>query len=255
MSDALMDAVAMLDIDAISAAAAHESRTAIEGQLGRRLPNSVARLLQFPGLMGSVATVYESDPEFPASLRFVDRTKMPGAGDDILWLMTENQGVCWWGVPLGAGDDPPVLVGGDPLESGASTATFAKSVGEFVLAMAWDKNLMSHDLLIQAQADPIDQETLRSLDSRYSERVRTLGWPAMENRRYEGPDGLLLSIWSGVSQCDWYIAAAAPAPVKEAVAWLRLQSNLEQALWSNDKTGMDLLARLGVQGPSGGSHG
>jgi hypothetical protein len=252
MFDALGAAVVMLGIDPIAPSAAGEARSAVERELGRRLPGSVARLLHFPGVMEAVASTYTSDVVFPASLQFLDGNRMPGAGNDLLWLMTENQGVCHWGVPLGAGDDPPVIVGGD-LEGGKASTEYANSIGEFVLAMAWDKRSMSHESIIQAQADPIDDQTLGLLGSRCSERVKTLGWPGRENRRYEGQDGLLLSIWSGARQCDWWIVADQAAAVERALSWLRLQSNLEQALWSNDEPGMQLLARLGLRGPW--SHG
>ena len=248
MSDALSVAVAMLGINPIAESMAVDARISVERKIGRRLPDSVARLLQFPGVMDAVASTYESHPVFPASLRLLDRGTTPSAHEDVLWLMTENQGVCRWGVQLAAGDHPPVMVFGDPLESGESTATYANSVGEFVLAMAWDERLMSREPLIQAQAHPIDEETLRSLGSRYSEQVTTLGWPGRENRRYEGRDGLRLTIWSGPRQCDWFIAADHQAAVERALSWLSSQSNLELALWSNDEDGMELLARLGIGG-------
>ena len=247
MSDALGAAVVMLGIDPIAHSLADSARREIERQLGRPLPDSVARLLQFPGVMEAVASTYTSDAVFPASVQFLNGNMLPGAGDDVLWLMTENQGVCHWGVPLGAGDDPPILVGGD-LEGGEITTEYASSVGEFVFAMAWDKRLMSHEPLIQAQADPIDDQTLSTLSTRYFERVKTLGWPARENRRFEGQDGLLLTIWSGKSQCDWCIAADQTQALEQAITSLRSQSNLETALWSNDAPGIELLARLGIGG-------
>lgn len=168
---------------------------------------------------------------------------MPGYSGTLLWLLTENQGVCRWGVSLDKGDDPPVIVGGD-LSVGMRALEFAPNVGAFVFAFGWDGLLMGPGPLIQAQADPLDSESLAYLRTHFGEKVKTLGWPGEVNYRFENDDGVRVELWNVTGrQCDWMISG--PAPALEAVTHRLLPlSNLTHRLWSNDPDGEAMLSRV-----------
>lgn len=248
MDDRLEAAARLFGVEPATGSGDDPARREIEGAFGRRLPKSVADLLRFPGLLEAASGVYSSDAVFPRSVRYMAGEQMPGRQGDVLWLMTENQGVCVWGVPLDAGEDPPVLVGGS-LESGEVLVEYAPSVADFLSALAWDKRLFAGDPMIQAQAAPVDDRTLGHLRAQYREGLSTFGWPARTNHRFEGAGGLKLALWAGARQCDWWIVADQMTTLEAAVSMWRHHSDLEMTLWSNDGAGSELLDRLGVRGP------
>lgn len=81
-------------------------------------------LLRFPGVMDAVAGVYDGDAVFPHSVEMVESWRDVAFGNPCLLLVTENQGVCAWAVPLTGDDDPPVRIAGD-LSSGRHAFEFA----------------------------------------------------------------------------------------------------------------------------------
>jgi len=219
-----------------------EAARAIESELGFELPASALDLLRFPGLMPAIAAGYEGTTKFPTSPQLVDDSFLPWEAEPILELLVENQGVVAWGLPLERGGDPPVLVGwrdtADPL------IEFAPSVAEFVYAMAWDCHRFEQSPLVQAQAKRLDPTSLVALRSRYREVTETRGWPADNTYRFEGERGLTVTLWSGGSQCDWYVTAGDSITLASEVQWLSTLSDLRDSFWSNDPDGEELLAKL-----------
>jgi hypothetical protein len=242
MVNAMELAAVLLHLEPMTELAA-VARERFERQLGTRLPGSVAELLRYPGMMPAVAATWSGHVVFPESARLARPEDMPGARGRILRLLTENQGVCCWGVALDAGDDPPVLVGGD-LEAGQGTVEYAPSVGAFAYAFVWEGRLLAREPVIQAQAAPLDARTLAYLQQRYRELPAPAGWPARTNLRFESDGGLALSLWSGDGQCDWWISADDERSLEAEVALLVHLSNLRASLWSNEVAGEHLLGRV-----------
>jgi len=221
----------------------------LESELGHRLPKAAAELFAFRGLIGRIAAVFEGQTELPRSARLADSRQMPGRADPILLLLTENQGVCYWGVPMSQGDNPPVLVGGDISRAREMTVEYAPTVGHFVYAFAWDSELFAgwqselpdHSPMIQAQARTLDSDVLDLLRGRYKEEVETHGWPGSVQRRFRSTAGLRIGLWNAEDQCDWWISAPTDAILAEELRWLIGVSNLRESLWSNDVEGEALL--------------
>jgi hypothetical protein len=219
-----------------------EAARAIQFELGFELPASARDLLRFPGLMPAIAAGYEGTTTFPTSPELVDDSFLPREADPILELLIENQAVVAWGLPLERGANPPVLVGwrdtGDPL------IEFAPSVAEFVYAMAWDCHRFEQRPLLQAQAKPLDPPSLAALRSRYREVTETRGFPADNTYRFEGEGGLMVTLWSGKSQCDWFVTAGDPVSLAREVEWQLTLSDLMDSFWSNDPEAEELLTKL-----------
>lgn len=165
----------------------------------------------------------------------------PGWETPVLVLATENQGVCAWGVPLDGDDNPPVLVGGE-LDGHEGTVVYAADVAAYVAARRWDRRALSVEPLLQAQAEPVDEETLAHLRSRYDQLPSTSGWPGGTQYRFERA-GVRILLWAAGDQCDWWISGDADRLADAAKALLPY-SNLREALWSNDQPGQDLVDRL-----------
>lgn len=208
-------------------------RQEIEAAVGVRLPQSVADLLLFPGIMEAVAAVHQGDPMFPTDARLLSAGAVRGCDRPLLWLLAENQGVCHWGAPFDLGDDPPVIVCGS-MVGGERSLEFAPNVAVFIFAFAWDRSMFWSEPLIQAQASVLDSETLGFLRRKCRQEVSTYGWPGDVNYRFQAANGVRIELWNATSHgCDWWLTG--PAPELEAtVASLLPYSDLRESFWSND---------------------
>jgi hypothetical protein len=221
----------------------------LELQLTRTLPESVRVFIRFPQLMASLAEAYEAHPVFPEVAKLIDGAYVAPEMGPVLWLITENQGVCAWGVPLtDERSVSPVLVGQHREGDLPQVLSYAATVDEFVQAWNWDGRILRSRYTLQAQAAPLDDVTRNQLRLAYKELGSTYGWPGDRNLRYEA-EGLSIALWDGRGQCDWWIVSDDISVLESHVTALRQFSNLERALWSNDEAGMGLLERLGVRGP------
>lgn len=159
-------------------------------------------------------------------------------GSEVLVLCHENQGVVTWGLDLDAGGESRVIVGGD-LEGARSTEVYVSDVESFARCRLWDLVCLDSQPLLQAQADPLDEASLRELRANWHAESLTFGWPARANYRFER-DSLRLMIWAGREQADWWLSGP-PAELEIALPSLRELSNLDDALWSNDEAGTAIL--------------
>ncbi len=168
--------------------------------------------------------------------------RFPGWPGPVLVLSDENQGVCSWGVPLDGGNYP-VLVGGDLLDAGHATVTYAGSVADFIAARRWDYQCLRFGPLLIAQAAELDRASLGYLQARLAQAVATTGWPGSRQYRFERRD-VRVMLWSASGQCDWWISASTGPSLKAFAAGLLGLSNLRGALFSNDDTGARVLGQL-----------
>jgi len=136
-----------------------------------------------------------------------------------------------------------VLVGGDLLDAGRTTVQYAASVGDLIAARRWDHQCLNSGPLLQAQAPGLDQASLGYLQVRLNLAVETAGWPGLRQYCFED-QAVRVLLWSAAGQCDWWISASSPAPLKAFTAGLLSLPRLCGALWSNDDAGVRLLDEL-----------
>lgn len=70
---------------------------AVERELGVSLLSSLAELLSKQGIVDALARTYGAQVVFPGQVRLLADDVMPGVRGQVLWVMSENQGVCVWG--------------------------------------------------------------------------------------------------------------------------------------------------------------
>ena len=208
------------------------------------MPPAVERLLT-AGVAQEIAQTFGDRPVYPERV-VVDSPadhsrRFPGWPGPVLVLSDENQGVCSWGVPLEGGSGQ-VLVGGDLLDTGHATVTYAASVEDFIAARRWDYRCLRPPLLM-AQAAELDQVSLGYLQARLAPAVATAGWPGPRQYRFEDQN-VRVMLWSCSGQCDWSVSAADKLSLKAFAAGLLDLSNLRRALYSNDDSGARVLDEL-----------
>jgi hypothetical protein len=210
-----------------SARAAAETAR-VEQRLGCRVPAALRALLVtdlWPGFLRDF-----SNGDEPLSPRKMLSKRSIWKGYDafaagLLPFMRENQGVCTWAVPLGSGDDPPVLVevdSGDPPIWQTAAPTFS-----LWLRCQVEDHLVLDRALFAAQAKPLRRKDRASLLERFTPGPTTTGWPAREILRLHNDAGDVL-LWNAADQCDWWIA---PRDLSCALALLNL---LEGSLLSKE---------------------
>jgi hypothetical protein len=206
------------------------------GQVERDARSALASTLT-RSVAEEIALTYGDEVVFP------DRevvTRFPSWPTSVLVIAHEHQGVVSWGVPIG--DAAPVLVGGHLVEAGEATVAYVGSVREYVELRRWDRACFDSEALLQAQAAPLDADTLAFLRANFDERTTTHGWPAPVNYRFaNGNDNdPRIMLWSAHDQCDWWISGADEG----SLGGLMGVSDLRTSMWSDNKAGIDLLKRV-----------
>jgi hypothetical protein len=230
-------------LEPVDDAGARAFTAAFHERLGRAVPVDVRRYAAFPGLGRELARACDAQAVFPELLQPATTDLGPGLRGNELWLMTENQGVCVWAVPLDQGDHPPVLVAGD-LQDLPTARVYAPDLDTFVAAWAWDRACAEGMPLIQAQAAPLDRATEEFLRSHLRERVSTWAWPSRRTLRFESSEGLRISLWDDADQCDWQLSGPSVSVVAAGVRALLPYSDLVTSFWSIHDVGEDLLRHL-----------
>jgi hypothetical protein len=215
----------------------------LEERLGRVLPGAVRSLLCYDGLVEALARTYEAQPGLLYG-RLLSPAEMPGVHGDVLWLMSENQGVCVWGVPLDHGDDPPVLVGGDLCGEETSPAQYADSIETFAFSSAWDQRLLRRTPLVEAGTEPLDPEAEDFLAAQFERRPTTHGWPCRHNLRFDSPTGVCLLLWACARGTDWTISGPDAASVEQCVRDVVPRFDLQPGFGAHDYAGIALLDRV-----------
>jgi hypothetical protein len=147
-----------------------------------------ARTILDEATAAEVAATYDDVPIFPFDLVVARRsdpdTSFPDWEGSILLLSRENQGVCTWGLALDGPEAGRVLVGGD-LPAGVGTVVHAPTLDDFVASRRWDRACLDCTPLLQAQAEPLDEEALALVVDGFTEGLSTQGWPCDSSRRFE----------------------------------------------------------------------
>lgn len=131
------------------------------------------------------------------------------AGRKLVVVLIENQGVCWWGFELDAGDDPPVYVDLDPPPH--KLFVYSPSFSEFTFVRVfdhegfWDSERFSLDTF-----GPVTAGDLEFLKRRYSQQPSFKGWPGTDTYRFLSEFGRI-TIWQSKEQADWTLSAKTPA--------------------------------------------
>ena len=173
-----------------------------------------------------IAGVYSDEVVFPARVMIEEggsTTSFPLWGGRVLVLSHENQGVCSWGLSLDGPSAGAVLVGGD-LPGAEETTVYASSLAAFVETRRWDGRCLTREPLLQAQAQPLDEGSLRYLQEGFDQGITTRGWPCERNHRFER-DELMIMLWACADQCDWWVSGPVDA-VRTILADLRRLSDL-----------------------------
>jgi hypothetical protein len=194
-----------------------------------------------------LAATYDDQVVYP---RRID-VERPGLTDGnfpswltpVLVIAVENQGVCAWGVPLDGDDDPPVLVGGELGDGTVRTVPYADHVEAYINARRWDRACLASGMVLQAQAEVLDDKSLAYLRARYEELPSTSGWPGEATYRFQAA-GVRIMLWAGSDQCYWLVSGPDADRLYEATPALLSYSDLRSSLWSNDIAGQTLLDQI-----------
>ncbi len=153
-------------------------------------------------------------------------TAGPWLGPDgrAVTLMVENQSVVRWVVPLGMGDDPPVLLIDDDLSELPDHApvSASPSVASFLRCTAWDvRVLLSRDRPspIWMHTEAPNQPQFDVLASQFDRVGSTHGWPCRSTHRFER-DGKRILLWDCDDRCDWHLDADTEHQLGELLAAL-----------------------------------
>lgn len=158
----------------------------------------------------------------------------------MLQFMVENQGVCTWGIPLDAGEDPPVFVAVEP---GFEWRPHAASFSTFIACQVWDYEKVHSGVLLAAQATELSPTDLGFLRHRFRERTTTHGWPTKNIFRFERDDARVI-VWDGDGQADWWISAPSEESMTALAGELWTCADLSTSLYSVDERGERALRAL-----------
>jgi hypothetical protein len=218
-----------------------------ECRLGIRFPASVR---EWYSLEGSVALLRRfSNDDHPVEL---DRLGAPaeewyGAGPrdfvakGLLWIMTENQGVCNWAVKLDGRDDPPVVVEVDSAPNEA-WLPLADTFSEFVYCQVWD--YQQRKVACSAQEIDLADSDLDYLRRTFEAGPTTASWPGNANLRFVSQHGCML-LWYGKERgTDWFIWADTANQLVKLLRLVWRCGNLSETLYGLDRDAERLLAQL-----------
>jgi hypothetical protein len=176
-----------------------------ERKLGIRLPESVREW--YSEVDGrDVLSKYSNDDWALAPSEFA---RVEVCGRELVKFLVENQGVCWWGFELNGSDDPPVKVNLDPPPD--NLFQYAATFSEFTYVRVFDfDGWYDEDRFLLETREPLQQTTLRWLESRFVSEPWSVGWPGTTNYRFSTPLGRIV-IWDCEGQADWILTAPSSA--------------------------------------------
>lgn len=206
-------------------------------KLGVQFP---ASFVEWYGMRGGIALLRQhSNCDEPVDIAKLD-VSSDSVGGRIVKFMDENQGVCGWGIPLDAGDDPPVLVAVAPeFEWRPHADTFST----FIACQVWDYEEAAERVLLGAQASPLAPLDLDLLRRTFHEKPATHGWPGKHTFGFERDDARV-RIWDEGGQADWWISARSEASVAFLARELWMCGDLKTSMYGVDERGERVLKSL-----------
>ncbi|HZM75383.1 MAG TPA: hypothetical protein VFC19_06635 [Candidatus Limnocylindrales bacterium] len=201
-----------------------------------------------PDVAREIAAVYQDRAVYPDRIVVdtpddLDRL-FPRWPTPVLHIMTENQGVCVWGVPLDSLH--PVVVTCDALVGAVwqeTTRVHAPSMEHFIAARRWDQVCLYREPHLWAQADVLDDESLAYLRAHFEEVLPTTAFPAPTTHRFQDGTSMVM-LWSGEHGCEWRISSSDMGALEGLTSDLLGLSNLRRELWCGHEAGEALLDRL-----------
>jgi hypothetical protein len=189
-----------------------------ESRLGIRLPESVREW--YSEIDGrNVLSEYSNEDLALAPSEFA---RVEVCGKELVKFLVENQGVCWWGFELNGSDDPPVQVNLDPPPDNLFQYAAAFSEFTYVRIFDFDRWWYEDRFLLETR-EPLQQSTIRWLESRFASEPQSVSWPGVTTYRFSTSFGRII-IWHGERQADWILTA----PSSDALGHLRQQVS---AVW------------------------
>jgi hypothetical protein len=173
----------------------------------------------------SLLREYSNDdaPLEPSQFELVSDDKL-----NFIVFMYENQGVCWWAYVADDSEDPPVYINLDPPPN--KWFLHAETFSTFIYTRVFDFwNCRDSQLGISGSGDPLSEDTLQRLQSRYKEEPRTHGWTSGTQYRFSRP-GRRIVIWDSPKQADWHFSA----DTSEAVVLELYREFSQNLLWHTD---------------------
>lgn len=218
-----------------------------ERSLGIRFPESVQEFYSLEGAVELLRRYSNDDQPCPLERLGEPWEDWYGAGrrdfvsQGLLWIMTENQGVCNWAVMLDGSNDPPVVVEVDsaPYETWQS---FATSFSVFIYCQVWDH--VGRGVSCSAQEQSLRQADLDFLKNEFDRRPKTFGWPGNTNYRFESKYGRVL-LWDGQERgTDWFVSADDVEHLAQLLRQLWHCGNLSSTLYGIDREAERILAEI-----------
>lgn len=161
--------------------------------------------------------------------------------DDLLWFMTENQGVCNWAVKLDGSDDPPVVVEVDSSPKEV-WRPLASSFSEFIYCQIWDHP----PNFVQCSAQELDltAHDRRYLQSNFIAGPSTSGWPGSVNLRFNSAHGRILIWYADDHSADWFLSARDEEEMVRLIGSVWNCGNLPSTLYANGRIAEHALSRV-----------
>lgn len=235
----------LLEVQPRRSEAAIELVSELDSRCGGRLPAAVKEWYSLDGAVNILAKK-TSDHLVPLEElgKVFDDWYGGGRRDFVaegyLVIMTENQGVCNWAVPLNSEEeDPPVLV---EVESSPNVVwkPFADRFSIFVNTIVCDWIDSIH---LCAQDTPLADKDLGFLREHFTEGYSTYNWPAKQSYRFRQQDQYIL-VWAGEDQTDWHLAADSADSLYELVRTVWHCGSLSDSLYEADELGSIVLERM-----------
>lgn len=172
-----------------------------EQKLGLRFPESVREWYSVIDGRQVLATYSNADSALdPAQFE-----RVSVCGKDLVKVLVENQGVCWWGFELNGSEDPPVYVNLDPPPD--TILEYASTFSQFTYVRVFDFGAwFQDDRFVLETREPVREAALRELREMFEVEPISLGWPGTTNYRFSSPLGRII-IWHGEEQADWILSA------------------------------------------------
>jgi len=172
-----------------------------ERRLGIRLPESVREWYSVVDGRNVLSKYSNGDWALDPS----EFARVEVCGKELAKILVENQSVCWWGFELNGSDDPPVHVNLDPPPD--NLFQYAATFSEFTYVRVFDfDGWWNEDRFLLEIREPLQQATIRWLESRFVSEPRSVGWPGVITYRFSTSLGRII-IWQGERQADWILTA------------------------------------------------